>query len=1547
MSLSLSAGSPVGVPAGATAHGGVLEWAVRTPEAPAFRANGRTVTYRRLVGRAQAVRTTLLSRGMQPGAVVHASRHPATAVALLGVLRSGAAFAVLAADRPAEETALRAAELAPRAWLAAAPGRRPDGFADGPALDVGAVLAGALPDDAGTGSGTGTTPGPDEPAYVAFTSGTTGRPRRIIGTHAPLIHFLDWYAREFGLTPADRFSVLSGLGHDPFLRDVLAPLWVGAAAVFPDADVHDAEALADELRSREVTVTHLTPALADSLAAVAGPGWPQLRLAGFGGDVLTWRTVQEWTALAPGADLLNLHGATETPQAVSVHLARAAGSPAPPGRGRVPLGSGIDGVQLLVLNGERQTGIGELGEVVVRTPHLARYAHERPETTDRPEGRERRTGFAESPFAKGGPDAVCRTGDRARLRPDGLLDHVGRADQQVKVRGFRVEPAEIETALLALPSVRAAAMLAVPEPGAGHRMAGYLATGGERPDLAAVRRSLAARLADHKVPGSFVVVDTFPLTANGMPDRAGLASLGPEESAVAADVPPAAGVETELASIWAEVLGRERIGATDDFFALGGHSLLLSQVLVRVRRELGTELTLRDLFEHPTVAQLAQLVGTTAGTALAADTVAAATHALPVPRSTVPGPGPLSWTQESLWFEEQLRPGGAAYNMPVLLRISGPLDTGVLQRAVDSVVARHAVLRSRFSLVDGAPVQTTAPGARVVVREADLSAVSEASALESAMQETKRPFDLAEGPLLRVAVLRSGGDTALLVLTVYHIVFDGWSFGLLLDALGEAYRADAGEPTPSERPDGLQVADVARWERGELAGRRLDELLSWWGEYLGDTPALLQLPTGRPRPPVQAHRGARHRFAIDAATAEGLRTLGREAGATLFMTLLSAFGVVLSRYTDQEQLLVGTPVANRSRPEFEDLVGCFVNTVPVRVDLRGEPVFTELLGRVRDSALAAFEHQQVPFSKLVGAHVPERDLSRNPLVQVLFALQNVRLGSFDAPELSSELVEATAANSQFDLNLRMLDDGREILGWLDYDSDLFDEATVQRPVEHLSNVTAAVVAQRQASVATVELLGSAERERLLTTWNDTAESWSPEPTLTSLFEEQSRRTPGAVAVRFSGRQLDYAELHRRADRLARRLRGLGVGPDVVVGVRLERSLELMIGLLAVLKAGGVYLPLDPGYPAERLEFTLADSGAAVLLTGPGSGGVVAEGVTVLTLGPGDAADDTGAGAQHDAPADALRDVPGGGVPARVHGAERVRAEGGTVERIAEIIDGSRAAAAATVVTLRSTGTKPPLFFVHPLGGSVSCYSNLVEVLDPDQPFYAVQAPEYAGPETPRPESIEEIAALYLSELRTVQPEGPYHLGGWCMGGMISYGMARQLQAGGMEVATLTIVSASVDDPVPPRYAISEAAAIIGAFGHRLPTTEEELEQLDDEARIRHVLQLTRGTDDERADTSIALDLRRLVRLYQRHARALLTYRDTPREPFRGDALLIRAETELFTGWDFGWRERVDGTLLIDEPPGTHFTMLEQPNVKEVASRIEAAATGEPQGSPVR
>ncbi|MFF3072028.1 amino acid adenylation domain-containing protein [Kitasatospora sp. NPDC057904] len=1167
--------------------------AERSPERTALAGPSGALTYRELADRVERLAGRLAGVGVGAGDVVavHATRDPATAVALLAVWRAGAAFAVLDADYPAAELALRAEELQPKAWLATGPGELPDQARAVPVL--------AVADDPDAPPAARRAATADDPAYVAFTSGTTGRPRRIVGGHGPLAHFLHWYADAYAITPGDRFSVLSGLGHDPFLRDVLAPLWAGATAVFPAADLRDVPALAEELHRERITVAHLTPALADALAAAAGPGWPALRLVGFGGDALTRRTVREWAALAPAADLLNLYGATETPQAVSVHVARRAGQAAPEGEGRIPLGPGIDEVQLLVLAGDRPAGLGEVGELVVRTPHLARYAD--PLTTD---------GYGDNPLSGHRPDPVYRTGDLGRLRPDGLVDHLGRADHQVKVRGFRVEPAEIEAALAGQDGVRGAVVLATPEQRGGHRLTAYLATGGTRPDLGRLRAALAARLPEYKVPSGWVVLDELPLTANRKADRAALRALGREEAAVAAYVAPAGEREERIAEVWREVLGRERIGSRDDFFALGGHSLLLSRVLVRLRQRFGVRLSLRELFAHPTVAGLARLVGRHTG----------AGPERPVPRSGESEPAPLSWTQERLWLEDQLRPGDAAYNMPLVLRVRGPLDRTALQSAVDAVLRRHAVLRMRVAVVDGEPVQQAVADASVTVRYLE---PAPGAALAEAMRETKRPFDLAAGPLLRALVLHTAEDEHLLVLTIHHIAFDGWSFGVLLDGLSQAYRA-ACEGREAGFGDGLQFADVARWQRAELAGEPLTELLDWWTDHLADVPTVLELPTDRPRPAVQAHRGARHRLAVDPDTADRLRRLARESGSTLYLTLLTAFAVVLSRHSGQERLLVGTPVANRERAEFEDLVGCFLNTVPVRLDLRGAPSFGELLGRVTEDALAAFAHQGVPFGRLVGELAPERDLARSPLVQALFALQNVRLGSFEAPGVTSELVEVSEANAQFDLNLRMLDTGGEILGWLDYDTDLFDAATVERLAGRFTAALAAMAADPAACTATADLLPPAERHRVLHEWNATDAHWPLERTLTSLLAEQAGPgtgpAAGRIAVRCEGRELSYAELHRRANRLARLLRGHGVGPDVVVGVLMERSVELMVALLAVHKAGGAYLPLDPGYPADRLEFMLADAQAPVLLTDSGAPAIAAAGRTVVAVGPHTAAD---------------------------------------------------------------------------------------------------------------------------------------------------------------------------------------------------------------------------------------------------------------------------------------------------------------------------------------
>jgi amino acid adenylation domain-containing protein len=1156
----------------------LAEHARQRPWHPALDGPGGTCGYRELAARVEVLAGRLTAQGAGRGDVVavRAARDPAVVVAMLAALRVSAAFALLDADYPAAELRARAALLKPAAWIDAAAGHL--------AAPLGAPVIDASEDGpAGTRPAAGAfrPSSPDDDGYVAFTSGTTGRPRQVVGTHGPLTHFLDWYTRGFGVTPADRFSVLSGIGHDPFLRDVLAPLWAGATAVFPDADVRDSAALAEALRRQEVTIAHLTPALADSLASAPAPGWPALRLAGFGGDVLTRRTLREWAELAPGADLLNLYGATETPQAVSVHLARRAGQPVPPGTGRVPLGPGIDGVQLLVLAGDMPAAIGELGEIVVRTRHLARYADSPP----------------------GGLAGEYRTGDLGRLRPDGLVDFAGRADRQVKVRGYRVEPAEIEAVLTGWPGVRQCVVLASPQERGGHRLVACLAVGtGPRPDLAGLRTALSARLASYQVPADFVVAGAFPLTAQGKIDHAALLRLD-QQTAVAAYVAPRTALERQLARLWGQLLGRGKIGAHDDFFALGGHSLLLSQVRVRIREDLGADVTLRGLFEHPTIAALAVLIGQSRRVA----------PQRPVPRAAETEPAPLSWTQQRIWLEDQLRPGDTAYNMPLVLHLRGPLDEAALQRAVSAAVRRHAVLRSRVFVPDGdgLPVQQVRPGVTVTIRRLDLAAAPE-TAYAEAMHETRQPFDLSAGPLLRALLARTGADEHLLVLTAHHIAFDGWSFSVLLDAISQSYRA-ALRRRPAGLHRGLNFADVARWQRAGQDDPALDRHAAWWRKRLAGWPAVLDLPTDRPRPPVQAHRGARRRLEIDPETTRRLRQLARSHHSTLFMILLSGFGAVLSRWAGQERLLVGTPVASRDRTEFEDVVGCFINTVPIPVDLRGGPRFRELLGRVTDSALGAFANQAVPFGTLV-SDLAQRDLSRSPLIQVLFALQNMRTSVFQAPGVSCEPVEIGEANVQFDLNLRMLDTGDAITGWLDYDTALFDAETAGRLSDHLIRLIRGVAADPAAEVTSVALLGPADRHRVLTELNAAAAPRWPAGTLTTLLDQQARRSPERVAVRCGGTQLSYAGLHRRAERLAQRLREHGVGPETVVGVHLERSAELVIALLAVLKAGGAYLPLDPGYPGQRLAFMLSDAAVPVVLTAPGSDLQLAEGsVTVLNV----------------------------------------------------------------------------------------------------------------------------------------------------------------------------------------------------------------------------------------------------------------------------------------------------------------------------------------------
>ncbi|GGK79749.1 non-ribosomal peptide synthetase [Mangrovihabitans endophyticus] len=1168
------------------------------PDRTALAGRSGRWTYRELAEHVERLARRLADLGVGADDVVAVQgvRDPSTVVAILATSRAGAAFAVFDTGLPAAELAARADQVRPKAWIEPVPGRLTGLTMTGPVV--------TMEDDGPPLNGHGLWSASDL-MYVGFTSGSTGSPRQILGTHGPVVHFLDWYTRTFTIGPGDRFAVLSGLGHDPFLRDVLAPIWAGATAVFPEADVRDAAALTEWLRRQEITITHLTPALADTLADVAVTAgisqWPTLRLVGFGGDTLVWRTVRDWAALAPGADLLNMYGTTETPQAISVHVARRSGETVRTGVGPVPLGAGVDEVQLLVLAGDRPAAIGEIGELVVRSPHLARYA----DPADQ-------GGFTADPFSVRGTDRIYRTGDLARLRPDGLLDCLGRADRQVKVRGFRVEPAEIEAAVARHPGVKQVAVMAQTQALGGHRLVCYLVTGGDRFKLNRLRAALAEQVADYKIPAAYVILDAFPLTVNQKIDRKALRERGRQESATDPEDyrAPAAGIEETLAAVWQEVLGRKRIGSRDNFFALGGHSLLLNQVLVRIRRSLQVHLSLRELFDHPTVGALARLIERTAASA----------PDKPVPRTNRFESAPLSWMQEQLWLEDQLRPGDAAYNMPLVLRLCGRLDPNALQKALEAVVRRHAVLRSRFVRVGDAPAQQVIADLRVALRRAETRDHGDA-AIQEAMRETRRPFDLAVGPPLRALLIRVSDEEHLFVLTIHHIAFDGWSFAVLLDHLSHAYRALL-DGELADLGAGLQFSDVARWQRAAAEGQPLADLLSWWSRRLEGIPTVVDLPTDHPRPAIQAHRGARHRLVIGSSLAAKVRSLSRGADSTPFMTLLSAFGAVLSRHTGQTRLLIASPVANRDRAEFEDMVGCFLNTVPIPLDLTGDPRFADLITRTTDSALQAFAHQRVPFGRLVAELVPHRDLSRSPLVQVLFALQNIRPATFEAPGMISKKVEISEANVQFDLNLKMTDTGAEIIGWLDYDTELFDPTTIDRIAGHFTNMLVAVTADPLTSVASVDLLGADERARVVHEWNATHAAYPTEWTLTSLLKKPPRSGATSVAVRCGNDQLDGAGLHLRANHLAWELRELGVGPDVVVAIHMERSVDMVVALLAILKAGGAYLPLDPGYPRERLEFMLRDSQARVLLTRPGTpanGLAATVGVTVVAVRPDTAA----------------------------------------------------------------------------------------------------------------------------------------------------------------------------------------------------------------------------------------------------------------------------------------------------------------------------------------
>jgi amino acid adenylation domain-containing protein len=1176
----------------------VAEHARLHPDAPAAVDRAGTWTYGRLDAHAGRLAARLREAGIGTGDVVavFAHRGAALAAALLGVWRSGAAFAILDPAYPPARLAAILDLARPGAFLRLAAAGAPPMEVDERVQDIPRFV---LPEKAEGWEALGpavdgprTETGPDDLAYVAFTSGSTGMPKGILGTHAPLAHFFDWHAHTFGLAEEDRFSVLAGLAHDPLLRDLFAPLWIGATLHVPDPEeMGDPGRLAAWMARERVTVAHLTPAMGQLLAQGAAVGLPDLRRAFFGGDLLIGADLARLAAQAPRAEVVNFYGATETPQAMGWWEAGLKESGLREA-GPAPLGRGIDGVQLLVLNpAGNLSGIGELGEIAIRTPYLALGYLGDPAATA-----ERFTSDREGV-------RVYRTGDLGRYRPDGAVAFAGRADAQVKIRGFRVETGEIEAALLRHPAVGEAAVILGESPDPPLLAFVVLDPAAEPPDL---RFWLRGHLPAYMVPAAVLSLDRLPLTPNRKVDRRALAEIAGELIQPAVAEAPRNPVEETLASLWGELLRTDpaRIGIHQDFFDLGGHSLLAAQLLARIWDRFQAELPLRALFERPTIAGMAELLAVSRGT----ESVAPPLIRRDRPRRER-GPQdedhpPLSFAQQRLWFLHQLEPENPAYNLPSAHRLAGPLDAGALARAFAEVVRRHEVLRTRYAAVDGAPVQVIDPPreSRAALPLVDLSGlpegVREAEAAAWVRRESGAPFNLAVDHPLRARLLRLGPADHALALTLHHIASDGWSNGILVSELAELYRAFAAG-RPATLPDlAVQYADFAVWQRRAFEAGALDGQRAYWREHLGDPPPPLELPTDRPRPAIAAHAGSQRGVDLPAALADALSDLGRSRGATLFMTLLAGWAVLLSRYSGQDDLAIGTPVAGRTRVEVEPLIGFFVNTLVIRIDLSGDPPFTDLLDRVREAALGAFGHQDLPFEELVEELRPERDLSHPPLFQVMFVLQNAPAEALNVAGLTFHPLPAESGAATFDLTLSLSTAGGGFGGMLQFKSDLFEAATIDRLLGHFRVLLTAAAARPEERLGDLPLLTAAERGQILGAWNDTATAWPDDLCLHELFERQVDRSPDAIALAVvaTGEEISYRELDARAGRLAGWLRARGVGPEVSVGVALERSPELVAALLAVLKAGGAWVPLDPSYPPDRLSLLIEDAAVAVLLT---------------------------------------------------------------------------------------------------------------------------------------------------------------------------------------------------------------------------------------------------------------------------------------------------------------------------------------------------------------
>ncbi|HET7232832.1 MAG TPA: amino acid adenylation domain-containing protein, partial [Longimicrobium sp.] len=1166
-----------------TLHGRFARQAALTPGRAAVTFDGETLSYAELDRRSNQLAHWLRGRGVGPEVRVGLclERGPEMIVCILGVLKAGGAYVPLDPAYPADRLAYTLEDAGIRVVLShSSVADRLTGEAEIVALDAEwERIAGeddsALPESAV----------PESLAYVIYTSGSTGKPKGVQVTHGNVARLFTSTDADFGFGADDVWTLFHSYAFDFSVWEIWgALLYGGRLVIVPHLVTRSPEEFHALLVREGVTVLNQTPSAFRQLIAAeeALGASPELalRYVVFGGEALEPGALRGWVARhgIESPRLVNMYGITET----TVHVTYRPLTPEDVEHGSAsPIGRAIPDLGVYVLDPRGNAlPVGVPGEMYVAGAGVARGYLGRPALTAQR--------FVPDPFSDKPGARLYRSGDKARWLASGELEYLGRLDEQVKIRGFRIELGEIEAVLRSHTSVRDCAVIVREDVPGDTRLVAYVVGAA---DAESLRGHLRQSLPEYMVPAAFVAMDGLPLTSNGKLDRRAL----PAPEYTAADdeyVAPQTPVEEALAAIWAEVLRLERVGVRENFFERGGHSLLVIRVVSRIREALSVELPLRALFEAPTIGDLAVVVES-----LRQDGARMLPPIVPVERSR---PLPLSFAQERLWFLDRLEPGSASYNIPAALRLAGALDAAAMERALGEIVHRHEALRTVFREAGDGAVQVIAPFAGFALPVEDLSALDE-SAREAAVQaraaeEAARPFDLSAGPLFRANLLRLGADEHVLLLCMHHIVADAWSLGVLfreLSALYAAYR-DGAEAALPDLP--VQYADYAAWQRNVLQGAVLDRQLAWWKGRLAGAPALLELPTDRPRPAMQSYRGAYERVELPAGLLERLQNVAHGEGATLFMVVLGAFQVLLVKYSGSNDIVVGSPIAGRTRGEVENLIGFFLNTLALRADLSANPSFRDVLKQVREATLGAYENQDVPFERLVEELQPERSLSHSPLFQVMFVLQEADRPSAGLPGLQLRGVGAETATSKFDLTLSLGTRSGAITGALEYSTDLFDASTIQRMIGHFARVLEQIANDVDVLLDALELFGADERRRVLLEWNATDEAYPADACIHTLFEAQAARTPDAVAVTAGDDSLTYTELNERANRLAHHLAGLGVGPEVRVGIGMERGLEMVAAMLAVLKAGGAYVPLDPAYPADRLAFTVKDSSVAVVVT---------------------------------------------------------------------------------------------------------------------------------------------------------------------------------------------------------------------------------------------------------------------------------------------------------------------------------------------------------------